>query len=79
MDEIKCLACDKTLKLPQFVNTDNFDGEVVCQECKSRLHLKLVKEKVLKYKLVEKQVKSAPIVRFTIGKGYDKQGNIEQE
>ena len=35
MVEIPCLACDKALKLPQFVNTDNYDGQVVCQECKA--------------------------------------------
>ena len=55
MVEIQCVACGGILKMPPYVidNTDDFDGEVLCQECKSRLHLKLVKEKVLKYKLVE--------------------------
>ncbi len=54
MVEIQCLACDKTLKLPQFVNTDNYDGQVVCSDCKALLHIKLVKGKVLKYKIVER-------------------------
>ena len=57
MVEIQCLACDKTLKLPQFVNTDNYDGQVKCPECKSLLHIKLVKSKVLKYKIVENKSK----------------------
>lgn len=57
MIEIQCLACGKTLKIPQFVNTDNYDGQVVCQECKSLLQLKLEKEKVLKYKIVEDKFK----------------------
>ena len=58
MIDIECLARRKTVKLPQFVNTDNYDGQVVCQECKSLLQLKLVKEKLLKYRVVEKQFKS---------------------
>ena len=57
MAEIQCLACDKTLKLPQFVYTDNYDGQVVCQECKSLLYVKLVKGKVQKYKIVENKFK----------------------
>ncbi len=57
MIEIQCLACGETLKIPQFVNTDNYDGQVVCQECKSLLQLKLEKEKVLKYKIVEDKFK----------------------
>lgn len=58
MVEIQCLACGKPLEIPQFVNTDNYDGQVVCQECKSLLQLKLEKEKLLKYRVVEKQFKS---------------------
>jgi len=61
MVEIQCLACDKTLKLPQFVNTDNYDGQVVCPECKALLHIKLVKSKVLKYKIVERLRLGEPV------------------
>jgi len=61
MGEIQCLACDKTLKLPQFVNTDNYDGQVVCPECKALLHIKLVKGKVLKYKIVERLRRGEPV------------------
>jgi hypothetical protein len=57
MVKIQCLACDKTLVLPQFVNTNNYDGQVVCQECKSLLYLKLVEEELLKYKIVENKAK----------------------
>lgn len=52
MVEIECLACAKAVKLPQFIDIDNYDGQVVCQECKSLLHVKLVKGKVQKYKVV---------------------------
>jgi len=57
MVEIACLACGETVKLPQFIDTANYDGQVVCQECKSLLHIKLVKGKVQKYKVVEKKSK----------------------
>ncbi len=62
MVEIECLACRKAIK-PQQLNdsnnydTENYDGEVVCQECKSRLHVKLVKGKIRKYKVVENKRK----------------------
>lgn len=61
MIEIQCLACDKALKLPQFVNTDNYDGQVVCPECKALLYVKLVKSKVLKYKIVERLRQGEPV------------------
>lgn len=53
MVDIECLACGKTLKIPQYIDADNYDGQVVCQECKSILHVKLVKGKAQKYKVVE--------------------------
>jgi len=61
MVEIQCLACDKTLKLPQYVNTDNYDGQVVCPECKALLHVKLVKSKVLRYRIVERHRPGEPV------------------
>jgi len=65
MLEIQCLACDKNLKLPQFVNTDNYDGQVVCPECKALLHVKLVKSEVRKYKIVERRRLGEP-VKFNV-------------
>ena len=63
MVEIECLACRKSFKPQQLndtenYNTDNYDGQIVCQECNSLLHVKLVKEKVHKYKIVENKSKS---------------------
>ena len=57
MVDIKCLSCDKTLELPQYIDTDNYDGQLVCQECKSLLYVKLVKGKVQKYKIIEDKSK----------------------
>jgi len=57
MVEINCLVCDKSLQLPKFIDTEDYDynGQLVCQECKSLLHVKLVKGKVREYKVVEKK------------------------
>jgi len=54
MVEIECLACDKTLELPQFVDTDDYDGQLVCSKCKALLYVKLVKGKLRKYRIVER-------------------------
>ena len=61
MLEIQCLACDETLKLPKFIDADNFDGQLVCQKCKALLYVKLVKGKVRKYKIVERLRKGEPV------------------
>jgi len=53
MVEIECLACRKNIKIPQYTDTEKYDGQLVCQECKSLLHVKLMKGKVQKYKVVK--------------------------
>jgi uncharacterized Zn finger protein (UPF0148 family) len=53
MVDIKCLVCGKTVKLPQFIDIDNYDGQVVCPKCKALLHVKIVQGKVQKYKIVK--------------------------
>lgn len=57
MVRILCLVCGKPIKIPQYIDTERYDGQVVCQECKSLLHVKLVKGKVQKYKVVENKTK----------------------
>ena len=54
MVEIECLLCGEPIKLPEYIDTEDYDGQVVCQECGSLLHIKLVKSKVQKYR-VEKR------------------------
>jgi len=54
MVEIECLVCGKTIKMPQYIDTEKYDGQVVCQECGSLLHIKLVGSKVRGYKVVGK-------------------------
>jgi DNA-directed RNA polymerase subunit RPC12/RpoP len=53
MDKINCLVCGKPLRLPSYVvDSEQYDGEVRCEICFARLHLKLVGSKVQKYKVV---------------------------
>ena len=57
MVKVKCLVCDKPLKLPEYIDTEDYDGEVVCQECQSLLYIKLVKSKVQKYRLKQRALR----------------------
>ena len=69
MVEIECLACGKTIKPRQLNDTDNYDtenydGQIVCQECKSLLYVKSVKGKVQKSKVVENKSKQAKSLTY---------------
>ena len=55
MLEINCLVCGKAIKIPEFIDTNNYDGQVTCPECKSLLQVKLVGAKVRKYQVVERK------------------------
>lgn len=60
MLKIECLNCCKPLEIPEWVNTDNYDGEIVCKKCCARLAIKFKgSEKPAKYKLVEKPPKES--------------------
>jgi len=78
MVKIECLACGKNVKIPQYANTDRYDGQVVCQECKALLHVKLVKGKVEKYKIVERFRPGAPTV-FHVVYDNDKESSKKSE
>ena len=55
MVEIECLVCGKTIVIPKFIDTNNYDGQIACPECASLLQVKLVGAKVRKYMVVEKK------------------------
>ena len=61
MVEIECLVCGNTVAIPEFIDTENYDGQVTCRECASLLHVKLTGSKVRKYKVVEKGLKSPTV------------------
>ena len=54
MVEIECHKCGTVFTPHQSIDTNNYDGEVVCPKCKSLLHVKLVKGKLQKRKVVDK-------------------------
>ena len=56
MIEPECLICGKIIKVPQYIDTERYDGQVTCQECGSLFHIKLVRSKVQGYKVVEKKL-----------------------
>jgi len=86
MVEIQCVACEKIIKPRQLNDNDNYDtknydGQVVCQECKSLLYVKSVKGKVQKTKLVEKIIPpSGPrIEHVEIIKDYGQGRQVREE
>ena len=52
MVQVECLVCGETLRMPQYIDPDNYDGQVVCQQCRALLHIKLAQSKVRKYRVV---------------------------
>ena len=52
--EIDCLVCGKRIEIPEFIDTENYDGQISCPACHSLLHVKLYKSKLRKYDLVER-------------------------
>ncbi len=57
MVEIQCLACEKAIKPRQLNDTENYDtesydGQIICQECKSLLYVKMIKGNVQKNKII---------------------------
>ena len=57
----------KTLKLPKSIDTNKYDGQIVCQECKALLQVKLAKGKLQKYVIVERFQPSGPVKIVEIG------------
>jgi hypothetical protein len=53
------LICGKTITIPQFIDTNNYDGQLSCPACKALLRMKMFGAKVRKYELVERGTESA--------------------
>ena len=51
MSKIECLWCYKKLDIPEWIDTNNYDGEIICKECGARLAMKFVNSQLKKYKL----------------------------
>jgi len=58
--EINCLICNKAIEIPDFIDTDNYDGQINCPACKSLLRVRLFEAKLRNYEVVERGALSAP-------------------
>ena len=80
MTEIECLSCYKVLDIPNFVDIDNYDGEIVCNKCRARLAIKFIgSPKPVKYRVVKEPPPLEPgdIVIKVVRE--DEKGNDDQE
>ncbi len=57
MVELECPNCKILIDIPKGIDTNHYDGIIVCQKCELWLDIKLVESKVRKRKVIEKQVK----------------------
>jgi hypothetical protein len=57
--EISCLVCGKSIEIPEFIDTDDYDGQISCLECKSLLHIQLFGAKLRQYEVVARQPESS--------------------
>lgn len=48
MVEILCHKCKKPLPIPEHINPDCFDAEILCQECSAWWRIRVVNSKVEK-------------------------------
>jgi len=77
MVDIKCLVCEESLKIPPYIDPDNYDGQLVCHKCNSLLHVKLVASKVRKYKVVEN--KRERDIKIILSPAYPKEAEDEEK
>ena len=83
MVEIECLACRKAIKPRQLndtnnYDTENYDGQIVCQKCKSLLYVKSVKGKVQKSKVLENKSNQKDQQYNVIVQSEDAKKNVER-
>jgi len=51
---IKCLQCDEAIKFEKYVvESSKYDGEIVCKNCGTLLHIKKVDNEIQGYKAVD--------------------------
>jgi hypothetical protein len=77
MLEINCLVCGKGIGIPEYIDTNNYDGQVTCPECASLFHVRLVGTKVRKYELVERKSKNPGIASSGISQHTGTETNVE--
>jgi len=53
MVEVECPKCKILVDIPKGIDTNHYDGILVCQKCELWLDIKLVGSKVRKRKVIE--------------------------
>ena len=76
MVEIECLVCGKTIEIPKFIDTNNYDGQIACPACKSLLQVKLVGAKVRKYMVAERKPTSLTVAESGLSR---QSGKVEAD
>jgi hypothetical protein len=66
MLEIECLVCGQVIRLPEYIDFDNYDGQVACRQCSALLHVKIIGSKVRRYDVVERGHKPASVDEVVI-------------
>jgi hypothetical protein len=56
--EIECLVCGCGIELSEFIDVNDYDGQVACGECDSLLHIRLKGSKIKGYEVVEKKFRT---------------------
>ena len=49
--EIPCIICNNAIRFPEYVGED-YSGDLLCDRCRSLLHIKLDKWEVKQYKVL---------------------------
>jgi hypothetical protein len=49
--DIACIMCKNTIKFPEYVGQD-YSGDLLCDTCRSLLHIKLDKGEVKQYRVL---------------------------
>ena len=55
MDKINCIVCEKPIKLPSYIDPEDYEGHIFCHKCNLLLYVRLKTAQVKKYRVVEKQ------------------------
>ena len=53
MIDLRCLLCEETIIIPSFIDEDDYDGQLVCQNCTTLYHIKFSQKKLKKYEVKE--------------------------
>ena len=67
MVDIKCLVCKKSLEIPQYIDPNDYDGQLFCHECNLLWNVRLKSSKVKEYRIAVKQPKITPNVKIITG------------